>query len=138
MVDRGFGIELEGTYGDTTVAKSNFDPDWWNQAEEVDFSLGDEPVTRSGGSRMNKRARAGIMKPTGSTSADADLQQLAWYFRGYLDNYKYTAGSSGSTVHTHEYWGLLRYASISPGSSAASLTRSICPVVMKYCSRERI
>ena len=105
MVDRGFGIELEGTYGDTTVAKSNFDPDWWNQAEEVDFSLGDEPVTRSGGSRMNKRARAGIMKPTGSTSADADLQQLAWYFRGYLDNYKYTAGSSGSTVHTHEYWG---------------------------------
>ena len=104
-MDRGFGLELEGTYGDTTVAKSEFDPDWWNQAEDVDFNLGDEPVTRSGSSRMNKRARAGIMKPTGSTTADADLQQLAWYFRGFLDNYKYTAGSSGATVHTHEFWG---------------------------------
>lgn len=103
MVDRGFGLELESTYGDTTVAKSSFDPDFWNQAESVDFKLNDDPVTRSGGSRMNKRARAGIMKPTGSTEADADLQQLAWYFRGFLDNYVYTAGSG--TTHTHEYYG---------------------------------
>lgn len=101
-MDRGFGLELESTYGEE-VAKSNFDPSWWNQAESVDFKLNDEPVVRSGGSRMNKRARAGIMKPSGSTTADADLQQLAWYFRGFLDNYKYTAGSG--TVHTHEYWG---------------------------------
>ena len=64
MVDRGFGLELEGTYGDMTVTKSEFDPNFWNQAESVDFKLNDEPVTRSGGSRMNKRARAGIMKPT--------------------------------------------------------------------------
>ena len=104
MVDRGFGLELETTYGEI-VSKSTFDPNWWNQAEDVDFNLGDEPVTRSGGSRMNKRARAGIMKPTGSTTADADLQQLAWYFRGYLDNYVYTAGGSGATVHTHEFYG---------------------------------
>lgn len=102
MVDRGFGLEMESTYGEM-VDKSAFDPSWWNQAEDVDFNLGDEPVTRSGGSRMNKRARAGIMKPTGSTTADADLQQLAWYFRGFLDNYKYTAGTGA--VHTHEYWG---------------------------------
>ena len=101
-MDRGFGLELESTYGEE-VAKSNFDPSWWNQAESVDFKLNDEPVTRSGGSRMNKRARAGIMKPSGSTTADADLQQLSWYFRGFLDNYKYTAGSG--SVHTHEYWG---------------------------------
>ena len=104
-MDRGFGIEVEGTYGDTTVATSSFDPNWWNHAESVDFKLNDEPVTRSGASRMNKRARAGIMKPTGSTSADADLQQLAWYFYGYLDNYVYTAGGSGATVHTHEFYG---------------------------------
>ena len=103
MVDRGFGLELESTYGDTTVTKSQFDPSFWNQAEDVDFNLGDEPVTKSGGSRMNKRARAGIMKPSGSTTADADLQQLAWYFRGYLDNYVYTAGT-GDT-HIHEYYG---------------------------------
>ena len=108
-MDRGFGLELEANYGDTTVAKSNFDPDFWSQADEVDFKLNDDPVTRSGGSRMNKRARAGIMKPTGSTSADADLQQLAWYFRGLLDNYKCTTGSTPASGHTqtyiHEYYG---------------------------------
>ena len=103
-MDRGFGLEIESTYGEM-VSKSAFDPDFWNQAESVEFALNDEPVTKSGGSRMNKRARAGIMKPTGSTEADADLQQLAWYFRGYLDNYKYTAGASSATVHTHEFWG---------------------------------
>ena len=103
MVERGFGIEIEQNYGDTTIAKADFDPDWWNQAEDVDFQLNDEPVTRSGSSRMNKRSRAGVLKPQGSTTADADLQQLGWYFRGYLDNYKYTAGTG--TVHTHEFWG---------------------------------
>ena len=109
MVDRGFGLELESTYGDTTVAKSNFDPDFWNQAESVDFKLNDEPITRSGGSRMNKRARAGIMKPSGSTEADADLQQLTWYFRGFLDNYVCTEGDTPATGHTqtyiHEFYG---------------------------------
>lgn len=104
MVDRGFGLELESEYGEM-VEKSAFDPNWWNQAEDVDFNLGDEPITRSGGSRMNKRARAGVMNPQGSTTADADLQQLGWYFRGYLDNYKYTGGASSATVHTHEFWG---------------------------------
>ena len=110
-MDRGFGLELEsaGKYGDTTVAKSSFDPDFWCQADTVDFKLNDEPVTRSGGSRMNKRARAGIMKPTGSTEADADLEQLAWYFRGFLDNYICTTGATPATGHTqtyiHEYYG---------------------------------
>ena len=109
MVDRGFGLELEGSYGDTTVTKSEFDPNFWNQAQNVDFKLNDTPITKSGGSRMNKRARAGVMKPTGSTTADADLQQLTWYFLGYLDNYKCTTGSSPATGHTqtyiHEFYG---------------------------------
>ena len=108
-MDRGFGLELESTYGDTTVSKSNFDPNFWNQAEDVDFKLNDEPITRSGGSRMNKRARAGIMKPDGSTTADADLQQLTWYFRGFLDNYVCTEGATPATGHTqtyiHEFYG---------------------------------
>ena len=108
-MDRGFGLELESTYGDTTVAKSSFDPDFWCQADSVDFKLGDEPVTRSGGSRMNKRARAGIMKPTGSTEADADLQQLTWYFRGFLDNYVCTDGDTPASGHSqtyiHEFYG---------------------------------
>ena len=108
-MDRGFGLELESTYGDTTVSKSSFDPNFWNQADDVDFKLNDDPITRSGGSRMNKRARAGIMKPTGSTSADADLQQLTWYFRGFLDNYVCTEGATPATGHTqtyiHEFYG---------------------------------
>ena len=58
---------------------------------------------------MNKRARAGIMKPTGSTEADADLQQLAWYFFGFLDNYVCTTGATPSSGHTqtyiHEFYG---------------------------------
>ena len=109
MVDRGFGLELEGTYGDTTIAKSEFDPNFWNQAESVDFKLNDDPITKSGGSRMNQRARAGVMKPTGTTSADADLQQLAWYFLGYLDNYVCTTGATPTAGHTqtyiHEFYG---------------------------------
>ena len=108
--NRGFGIEVEKRYGSkqsngTAIATSSFDPDWWNHADSVNFKLNDTPVTRSGSSRMNKRARAGIMKPTGSTSADADLQQLAWYFYGVLDNYVYTGGSGGATEHTHEFYG---------------------------------
>jgi hypothetical protein len=49
------------------------------------------------------------MKPSGSTEADADLQQLAWYFRGFLDNYICTEGDTPATGHTqtyiHEYYG---------------------------------
>ena len=107
-MDRGFGLEEEATYGEAAT-KSQFDPNFWNRADDVDFKLNDEPVTRSGGSRMNKRARAGIMKPTGSTTADADLQQLTWYFRAYLDNYVCTTGDTPATGHTqtyiHEFYG---------------------------------
>ena len=109
MADRGFGLEVEDTYGDTTVSKSNFDPDFWNNAESIDFKLNDDPVVKSGGSRMNRKARAGVMKPSGSTSAEADLQQLTWYFFGALDNYKHTTGPAPSTGHTqthiHEFYG---------------------------------
>lgn len=108
-MDRGFGLELESTYGDTTVTKSEFDPNFWNNAEKVDFKLGDEPVVRSGSSRMNKKARAGVMKPEGSTEADADLQQLTWYFDGFLDNYVCTKGDTPASGHTqtyiHEFYG---------------------------------
>jgi len=109
MVDRGFGLELEGTYGNTTITKSEFEPDFWNQAETVEFKLNDEPIVKSGTSRMNRFARAGIMKPTGQTSADADLQQLTYYFLGYLDNYVCTEGDTPASGHTqtyiHEFYG---------------------------------
>ena len=103
MDDRGFGVEVENKYGDTDVLPEDFDLDWFQRMESVDFKLNDEPVTKSGGSRMNRRARAGIMKPSGSTSADADLQRLAWYMYAFLGNYKFTEGNDG--VNTHEFWG---------------------------------
>ena len=62
-----------------------------------------EPVTKRGASRMNKRSRPGIAKPSGSTEQDADLQRIGHIFRGYLDNYKYTKGSG--SINTHEFWG---------------------------------
>ena len=102
-MDRGFGIEIEEEYGED-VAKSAFELDWWSEAESVDFKLNDEPVTKSGVSRMNKRARAGVIKPTGNTQADADLQRLTYYFYGFLDNYVYTAGGSGDP-NIHEFYG---------------------------------
>ena len=102
-MDRGFGIEVETTYADD-VAKSAYIPAWWSEAESIDFKLNDEPVVKSGVSRMNQRARAGVIKPTGSTSADADLQRLTWYMYGYLDNYVFTAGDDGE-VNVHEYYG---------------------------------
>lgn len=104
MVDRGFGIQIEESYGES-VAKSAFEPDWWSEAETVDFKLNDEPVTKSGSSRMNKRARAGVSKPTGTTNAEADLQRLGHYFYGFLDNYVYTAGATSSAPNTHEFYG---------------------------------
>lgn len=102
MSNRGFGLEIEQNYG-TLVEPEDFDLDFWNEADDVDFKLNDDLVTKSGSSRMNKRSRPGYLKPSGSTSADADLQQLAWYFLGYLDNYKYSAGQND--LHIHEYWG---------------------------------
>lgn len=107
MVERGFGLALEDPqhYGEvlSTTDFNESDLDWWSEADSADFKLNDKPVTKSGSSRMNKRSRAGIIKPTGSTQADADLQRFAWYFRAYLDKYKYTPGSGD--VHTHEFWG---------------------------------
>lgn len=108
MVDRGFGLELEEEYSEI-VAKSAFAPDFWSEADSVDFKLNDEPITKSGTSRMDKRARAGIMKPTGSTQLDADLEKMAWFFRLFLDNYECTDGDTPSTGHLqtyiHEFWG---------------------------------
>ena len=106
MEDRGFGLELEKTYGEM-IDKADFQPRFWNNAESVSFKLNDEPVTKAGSSRMNRRVRAGVMKPTGSTSADADLEQLIWYFIGFLDNYQFNTVREGveHPLYRHEFWG---------------------------------
>ena len=108
MSCRVFGLEPEATYGDTTVLPDGFDLDFDHDVDSMDFKLNDEPITKSFGSRMNRKARAGVIKPTGSIETSANLQILGHYFYGYLDNYKFTAGSedsAGNEVNTHEFWG---------------------------------
>lgn len=100
--DRGFGLELESNYGET-VSTSEYELDWFVEADESNFSMNRDPIRKRGSSRMNRKARAGISKPSGNTEHDADLQRIGHYFRGYLDNYQYTAGSG--SIHTHEFWG---------------------------------
>lgn len=108
MVDRGFGLEIEERYGSVDangvrLPPNQFNPDWWDDlADTVDFQLDDEPVTRSGTSRMKKKARAGVLNPKGSTSTDADLQRLLWYMYGTLDNYIFTEDPDGNI---HEFYG---------------------------------
>ena len=41
MIDRGFGIELEDTYGEI-INKENFNLDWFEEANKVDFKLNDK------------------------------------------------------------------------------------------------
>ena len=103
MVDRGFGLELESTYGDTTVSKSNFDPNFWNQADDVDFKLNDEPITRSGGSRMNQtyihEFYGGEGKELPSFRGIAVFDMLKKYLYGMLeDGLSLEVSDEGMTV----------------------------------------
>ena len=102
MSCRVFGLEPETVYGED-VQPEDFNLDFDHEVDSMDFKLNDEPVTKSVGSRMNKKARAGVIKPTGSIETSANLQILGHYFYGYLDNYKFTAGAGGKNIH--EFWG---------------------------------
>ena len=102
MSCRVFGLEPESVYG-IDADKEDFNLDFDHDVDSMDFKLNDEPVTKSFGSRMNQKARAGVMKPTGSIETSANLQILGHYFYGFLDNYKFTAGNNGK--NTHEFWG---------------------------------
>ena len=102
MSCRVFGLEPEAAYGES-VQPDEIDLDFDHDVDSMDFKLNDEPITKSFGSRMNKKARAGVIKPTGSIETSANLQILGHYFYGYLDNYKFTAGSNNK--NTHEFWG---------------------------------
>ncbi len=102
MSCRVFGLEPETAYGEEKT-KAQFDLDFDHDVDSMDFKLNDEPVTKSFGSRMNQKARAGVIKPTGSIETSANLQILGHYFYGFLDNYVFTAGSNNK--NTHEFWG---------------------------------
>lgn len=107
MSCRVFGLEPEIAYGEDKE-KTEFNMDFDHDVDSMDFKLNDEPVTKSFGSRMNQKARAGVIKPTGSIETSANLQILGHYFFGFLDNYKFTEGEpdeKGNPVNTHEFWG---------------------------------
>ena len=101
MSCRVFGLEPEVAYGETKT-KEEFDLDFDHDVDSMDSKLNDEPVTKSFGSRMNQKARAGVMKPTGSIETSANLQILGHYFWGFLDNYKFSAGSGGKNKASGE------------------------------------
>lgn len=102
MEDRGLGLELEKEYGET-VEREKYKPLFWCDVESMNFKLNDEPITKSGSSRMVQRARAGVIKPTGSIQLDIDLERLGYFLRLFLDQYKYTPGNDNTNLH--EFWG---------------------------------
>jgi hypothetical protein len=99
MAERVFGMKKEATYG----VQSGTVPDWHEEVTSNKFELGDDPVTSTGGSRMIKQVRPGVMKPTGTTEGNVDLERIGHYLAAFLDNYLFTAGQNG--FNTHEFWG---------------------------------
>jgi len=100
---RVFGMKEEEEYADT-VDWSNYEPDFHQEVSSADFKLNDDPTLISGGSRMYKGGRAGVMKPTGSTEGKVDLQRIGHYFKALLDNYVFTEGSNDD-MNIHEFYG---------------------------------
>ena len=102
MTCRVFGLEPEYAYGEEKT-KEQFNLDFDHDVDSMDFKLNDEPVTKSFGSRMNQKSRAGVMKPTGSIETSANLQIIGHYLWALLDQYKFTAGNGDENIH--EFWG---------------------------------
>ena len=98
---RVFGLKVEENYGET-VDWENYVPDFHQEVDSANFKLNDDPKTDSGSSRSYKFARAGVMKPSGSTKGKVDLQRVSHYFRGLLDNYIFTENNN---TKIHEFYG---------------------------------
>ncbi len=113
MVLRLLGLKKEKTYGKLDGEDgngfdiANVDPDFHRRLNDGSFKLNDEPVTFNDGSRMVQGARAGAIKPTGSTSGKCDLTRITQYLHAFLDEYKCDSGTtiSGTKYYTHEFWG---------------------------------
>lgn len=95
---RVVGIKQEETYGVSASA-----PDFHQEVSKASASLNTEPITKTGGSRMVKRARAGSKKPTSTIEGEVDLKRIGHYLKAFLDNYQFTNG--GTNPNTHEFWG---------------------------------
>ncbi|MBQ6629150.1 MAG: carboxypeptidase regulatory-like domain-containing protein [Methanobrevibacter sp.] len=113
MVLRLLGLKKEATYGKLAgedVEGFNLaavDPDVHRRIGDGNFKLNDEPKTFNEGSRMIQGARAGAMKPTGSTSGKCDLTRITHYLHALFDEYECDSGTtiSGTKYYTHEFWG---------------------------------
>ena len=95
---RVVGIKEEARYG---VAESA--PDFHQEVSKAKASLNSTPNTKSSGSRMKKKARAGVYKPTANIEGEVDLKRIGHYLKAFLDNYYFTDG--GSNPNVHEFWG---------------------------------
>lgn len=102
MVLRVLGLKEEDTYGNLKTGVT--EPDIYTRLSDGSFKLGDEAITYNDGSRMVQGARAGAIKPSGSTSFKLDLKRMAYYLKAFFDQYSFTAGNSGSP-NIHKAWG---------------------------------
>ena len=117
MVLRVFGLKEEASYGNLANGLSETSAstiDFHRRIGDGNFKLNDDPVTSNDGSRMVQSARAGAVKPTGSTSGKCDLERIGHYFKAFFDEYRFTGGEeiddeddpwNEHTFNTHEFWG---------------------------------
>ena len=102
MALRKYGIVEEASYANCAATE----PDWYQDVSKLSASLNSEPILKTTGSRMQKKARAGTVKPTASTETDVDLQRFAYYMKAFYDRYNYTDDTTGpSEKHIHEFFG---------------------------------
>ena len=95
---RVVGMKEEAIYGVAELA-----PDFHQEVSKAKASLNSTPNTKSSGSRMKKKARAGVYKPTSTIEGEVDLKRIGHYLKAFLDNYSFRDGGSGA--NTHEFWG---------------------------------
>lgn len=117
MVLRVFGLKEEAKYGELATGLTETSPssiDFHRRVGDGNFKLNDEPVTYNDGSRMVQGARAGAVKPSGSTSGKCDLERIGHYLKAFFDKYRFTSGDeiedendswNGKSFNIHEFWG---------------------------------
>lgn len=103
MVLRVLGLKEEETYGNLKSGTTN--PDFHRRLSDGEFKLNDEPLSSNEGSRMVQMARAGAVKPTGSTGGKCDLKRVGHYLKAFFDQYSFTPGEDEDDKNTHVFYG---------------------------------
>lgn len=103
MVLRVLGLKKEETYGVLKTGVTG--PDFHHRMSSGDFGLKDDPITDSGGSRMDQLAKPGVAKPSGSSEGKVDLKRIGHYLCAFFDQYVFTEAEDEDDYNTHEFYG---------------------------------